>query len=227
MGTRAMAESQPESGPAIQHYLQWVEKANTRRAGCKGSDNAIGYHYIPQTVLEEYMTAERIKTLLAELFDGTNRIPPNYERVRINYLRPFAILLSAGFGRMIRHFMDRRGLQDANLPFTSEPGDFPKSTTGNLYKIFCEKQWQFCAVRLEYDMSDHLEDDYILPILEKVEIGNGGSAILYKITVDEGYNHLIPGGDSSDVGQTFNKSCVYQLTRCLSRLLVHVLIHSL
>lgn len=197
-----MAELQPESAPAIQAFLQWKSGTGVRKTGCKGSDNRIGSDYIPQAVLQKYLTTDRIKTLLHELFENTSHSLPNSERVRSHYLRPFAILLSIGCGRMIRHFVDHRGLQDTSLPFTIEPQDFPKSATQNLFEAFRREQWQFCAVQLEYDMSDDLADDYILPITAKDEINNGGSAILYKITVDEAYNRLKP----VDPAYTVNKA---------------------
>ncbi|KAL8851616.1 MAG: hypothetical protein Q9221_003453 [Calogaya cf. arnoldii] len=186
-----MAELQPESAPAIQAFLQWKSGTGVCKTGCKGSDNKIGSDYIPQAVLEKYLITDRIKTLLHELFENTSQSLPNADRVRSHYLRPFAILLSIGCGRMIRHFVDHR-LQDTLLPFRLEPQDFPKSATQNLFEAFRKEQWQFCAVQLEYDMSDNLDDDYILPITAKEEINNGGSAILYKITVDEAYNRLKP-----------------------------------
>ena len=194
-----MATSQPEDAPAIQDFLQWISNSENFRTGCKGSDNAIGSRYIPRVALDAYLTTGRIRTLLVELFDNTNRAP-DADRVRTNYLRPFAILLSAGFGRWIRHFVDHR-YEDSHLPFSSKPRNFPQSTTQDLFNEFCKKQWQFCAMQLDYDMSDHLENDCILPILGKEDIERGGSAILYKITVDKDYNNLIPAGHSDRASQ--------------------------
>ena len=194
-----MAESQPENLPAIQDFLQWMSDPRTSRIGCTGSNNAIGSRYIPQVALEAYLTTERIRTLLEELFGNTNGAPDS-NRVRKYYLRPFAILLSAGFGGMIRHFVDHRH-EDKHLPFSSEPENFPKSTTRDLFTEFRKEQWKFCAMQLDYDMSDHLLNDGILPILVEKEIGNGGSAVLHKITVDEDYNKLVPTSDSDTASQ--------------------------
>ncbi|KAL8879653.1 MAG: hypothetical protein Q9198_002778 [Flavoplaca austrocitrina] len=187
-----MAEQQPESAPAIQAFLQWKSKTGVCKTGCGGSDNIIGSDYISQAVLQEYLTTERIKMLLQDLFENKTKSPPHAERVRSKYLRPFAILLAIGYGSMIHHLVEHRELQDQSLPFTTEPKDFPKTSTENLFETFRKEQWQFCAVPLEYDMRDDLADDYILPITAKEEISDGGSAILYKITVDEAYNKLKP-----------------------------------
>ena len=195
-----MAESQPEDRPAIQEFLQWRSNSHNSRIGCKGSDNATGSRYIPQVALEAYLTTERIRTLLEELFDTPNP-EPDPDRVRRKYLRPFAILLSAGFGRMIGHFVNRR-YEDQVLPFKGKPTSFPELTNRDLFSEFCKKQWQFCAMQLDYDMSDDLVDnDCILPIFEKEEIDRGGSAILHKIAVDEDYNNLIPPGNSDTASQ--------------------------
>ncbi|KAL8893306.1 MAG: hypothetical protein Q9192_005396, partial [Flavoplaca navasiana] len=191
-----MAELQPESAPAIQAFLQWKSKTDVCKTGCRGSDNMLGSDYISRAVLQEYMTTERIKLLLQDLFENANQSPPHAERVRSNYLRPFAILLAIGYGSMIRHFIEHQELKDQSLPFTTEPEDFPKTSTQNLFEAFRKEQWQFCAVPLEYDMREHLADDYILPITAKEEISGGGSAILYKITVDEAYNKLKPADDA-------------------------------
>ncbi|KAL8837659.1 MAG: hypothetical protein Q9176_005576 [Flavoplaca citrina] len=191
-----MAELQLEYAPAVQAFLQWKVKPGIRRTGCTGSDNMIGSAYISQADLQDYLTTEQIKTLLQELFHNTNQSPPHADQVRSNYLRAFAILLAVGYGRMIRHFVERRELQDKSLPFPTEPEDFPKTQNQNLFEAFYKEQWQFCALPLEYDMCDNLRDGYILPFTAKQVIADGGSAILYKITVDEVYNKLKPADDA-------------------------------
>lgn len=43
-------------------------------------------------------------------------------------------------------------------------------------------------------MNDRFKEEDILPITRKEKIGEGGSAIIYKIVVDENYNSLRPRG---------------------------------
>ena len=198
MAPRSVAESQPEHCPAIQDFLKWNCDENIQKKGCTGSGNEVGAPYISCLALKEKLTRERIELLLKELFQDWDQPVPNADRVRKYYLRPFAILLSAGHGRMIHRIVEYYDLQDHFLPFSVAPINFPKSTTCNLFELFYKEQWQYCAVKLEYDMSYKLENDSILPILDKTRIGAGGSAILYKITVDEVYNNLLPG-ENSDV----------------------------
>lgn len=197
-----MAELQPENYAAIQDFLHWKCNSDIHKEGCRGSTNTVGTKYISRAALEEKLTKERIEALLDELFRDTELPAPGAEEVMNNYLRPFAILLSAGFGRMISHFVDHLSLRDLLLPFAIESKDFPKSTRRNLFKAFCKEQWQFCPVKLEYNMSYRLESNYILPIVHKEKIGEGGSANVYKIIVDEDYNSLRPGRSSETVSLT-------------------------
>jgi len=185
-------ESQPENYAAIQDFLHWKCDLEIHKDGCGGSKNTVGIKYISQAALVKKLTRERIETLLNELFRDTEHPAPDADFVIRHYLRPFAILLSAGSGRMISHFVEHLSLRDHLLPFTVESKDFPKSTRGDLYKVFCKEQWQFCPVQLEYNMSYRLESNYILPIVQKEKIGDGGSAEVYKIVVDEEYNSLKP-----------------------------------
>ena len=189
-----MALSQHEAAPAIQDFLQWRSHPDTSRQGCRGSEDATGAiesRYIPLGTLKAYLTTERIRSLLAQLYPNTHHAP-DADRVQAYFLRPFAILLSAGFGHMIHYFVGHR-YEDKHLPFSIEPKKFPKSLTREFFNEFCKKQWQFYPMQLDYDMSDDdLDGDCILPILRKEEIGSGGSAIVYKITVDKDYNSLIP-----------------------------------
>ncbi|KAL8706255.1 MAG: hypothetical protein Q9201_000692 [Fulgogasparrea decipioides] len=203
-------EQNPEHDPAIQEFLQWKSNPDVLKQGCRGSDNTPGAQYIPEVALAHWLTKGRIKLLLQALFKDTDELTFSAEYVKNFYLRPFAILLSAGFGPMIRHFVERPNLQDRFLPFSVQPREFPKSTSCNLFEAFNRQQWQFCAVKLEYDMSHFLEDDYILPITHKQEIGNGGSAVLYRIIVDESYNSLVPSKDT-DTPETRPKSHTFAL----------------
>lgn len=197
-----MAELQPEHHPTIQDFLRWKEDPDIHREGCGRSDSTVGIKYIPQSAVIKKLTKERIEALLNVLFRDVEQPAPDAELVMLHYRRPFAILLSVGFGRMISHFVEHLSLQDQCLPFTNEPQGFPKSTRRDLYKAFCEEQWQFCAVKLEYNMPYRLESSYVLPIIHKEKIGEGGSAKLYKIIVDEDYNSLRPCKPNPAVTET-------------------------
>lgn len=192
---RARSISQPDDHPAIQELLIWIHAPATRRLGCSGSDNDIVREYISWRTLEEKLTKSKVEELLEALFENCEYPRPEADYVTKHYLRPFAILLCIGQGRMIHHFSEHQNLQDHLLPFWDEPPTFPKSTACNIFADFRRVQWEFCAVKLEYDIRTHLEADYILPINSKELIEEGGSAIAYKIEVDADYDELVPASE--------------------------------
>ena len=194
-----MIGSQPEDKTEIQAFIQWSCSPDAQKKGCCGPDNNLGTAYIPQAALEKKLTKSVTAVLLRELFQDRDESAPDTNFVKKHYLRPFSILLSIGYGRMIRHFVDFPSLRDHQLPFSVKPKDFPNLTTRDLFEAFHKAQWQFCPVKFEYDMSHRLEENFILPIVSKEEVGNGGSATLYKIVIDEGYNELLPSNSSSTV----------------------------
>ena len=183
----------------VQAFIQWIYSPNTQKKGCCGPDNNLSTAYIPQAALEKKLTKSVIAVLLKELFQDLGQLARDTNVVKKHYLRPFAILLSIGSGRMIRHFVHYLSLRDDQLPFSDKPKDFPNLTTRNLFQAFHKAQWHFCPVKFEYDMSHRLQENFILPIVSKEEVGNGGSATLYKIVIDEGYNELLPSNSSSTV----------------------------
>lgn len=185
-----MAELQPENYPAIQDFLHWKDDPEIHKKGCGGPANTVGTRYISKASLIKKLTKEKIEALLHELFRDVEQPAPDAEIVMRYYLRPFAILLCADFGRMISYFVEYLSLRDHLLPFAVESRDFPKSTRRDLYQAFCKEQWQFCPVELDKNMDYVMDSDYIIPITYKEKIGDGGSAQIYKIKIDEAYNSL-------------------------------------
>ncbi|KAL8702872.1 MAG: hypothetical protein Q9201_003963 [Fulgogasparrea decipioides] len=185
-----MPEAQPEQDNEIQAFRRWNEA--TRRPGIGGSNHASECGFTPLTAVKEYLGAnQRIETLLASLF-GSESTRVNAEVVREHYLRTLAVLLLIGEGPMIKHFVQYRSLRDHRLPYRSRPEDFPFSPDPNFFDRFHNQQWQFCAADLEYNMDVYLHKEEILPIISREEIGQGGNAVIFKITVDPEYNKLVP-----------------------------------
>lgn len=185
--------------PIIDEFLQWRKSAE--KMGRRGSNNDINANYIPENSLKTWLTQTRIQGLLKALFKDDRDAVPDASRVIQHYLRPFAILLTIGCGSMIRLFMNRLSLRDSALPFFTEPAEFPTLAGSNLFQSFYNWQWHFYPTKLEYNMADDLSDDYILPMVIDEQRGSGGSAVVYKVTVDPEYNGLIPG-DGSDYSTT-------------------------
>ena len=151
--------------------------------------------FIPQSKLKNYLGfSDRVENLLDAVLNPEERPSVAAKYIRDNYLRTFAILLCIGQGQWISHFRQHRSLLDDKLPYDTEPANFPYSPNPDLVTDFKAEQWQFCAMALQYDMQDRFNPEVILPIRSKEEIGSGGSAIIFKIVVDEAYNSLHPIG---------------------------------
>ena len=184
------AEPQPDHDPAIQSFLAWKDDPKTARTGY-GTSNYGRPPYIPINRLKGYLTVRKVKSLLKALFPNETR-PISANQIHEDYLRPFAILLSAGNGRMIYQFLKDGDLRDQYLPFRSRPPGFPRSTMCDLWTDFDTHQWIFCPATLKFGKDHYFDSRMPLPISHKEECKRGGSAILYKIEIDKTYNKLIP-----------------------------------
>ena len=185
-----MPQSYVQNNDALQAFHKWRDSAKTQGLGGKDLNPTF---FVPQSKLETYLKShDRVENLLAAVLTPEERpsVPAGY--IRKNYLRTFAILLCIGEGQWISTFQQYRSLRDHKLPYDTEPADFPYSPNSDLFTNFKAAQWQFCAMPLQYDMKDRFSPEVILPIRSKTEIGRGGSAIIFKIVVDEAYNSLHP-----------------------------------
>ncbi|KAL9039625.1 MAG: hypothetical protein Q9214_004801 [Letrouitia sp. 1 TL-2023] len=186
-----MPETQPEQDDKIQAFRRWI--SSTRRQGIGGSSHATQCEFIPASAVKEYLEADdRVERLLESLFDSETVKELDAEVIREHYLRPLAILLLIGEGRMIKHFIKYQSLEDHRLPYRTCPDDFPFSSDPNLFERFYNQQWQFCATYLDYNMNLHLHKEDILPITLKEKIGSGGNAVIFKVIVEKEYNKLVP-----------------------------------
>ncbi|KAL9612988.1 MAG: hypothetical protein Q9167_002465 [Letrouitia subvulpina] len=186
-----MPETQPEQDDEIQAFRRWI--SSTRRQGIGGSSHVTQCGFIPTSAVREYLGADhRVERLLGSLFDSETVRELDAEVIREHYLRPLAILLLIGEGRMIKHFIKYQSLQDHQLPYRTCPNDFPFSSDPNFFERFHNQQWQFCATYLEYNMNLHLHKEEILPITYKEKIGSGGNAVIFKVVVEKEYNKLVP-----------------------------------
>lgn len=193
--TLTMVDRQPDDDPVIQDFLQQFKISRSPpiwRVGRSGHDNEVERKYVSLRTLQQVLTHERIENLLQVLFRGWDEPFPDAGIIRKSYLRSFAILLCIGAGRFIYHFKENHTLRDGQLPFYAPPHNFPTFTTRNLFAEFEEAQWAFCPFELEWDSSYNLGTREILPINSKSEIEDGGSAVVWRVEVDEDYDKLIP-----------------------------------
>lgn len=192
---------QPDDEPVIQEFLsefgQRQPQTIWRRGRC-GPDSTSEKLYVSEKALEARLDLERVRDLLHALFKNWDKPAPDAEYIRKHCLRTLAILICIGYGRMIHTFQQHPHLHDEKLPFHSEPQHFPSSTQANLFQMFYEKQWSFCALLMQYKMESRLSSHMILPVLQRSIIDEeSGSAILYKIQIDEDYNRLQPQNDET------------------------------
>ena len=174
----------------VQAFHTWRRSPEAQLSGVGGPDLETVCPFIPRSNLEEYFQRHRqLENLLTAVRGSHAAVDPNY--VRDHYLQSFATLLCIGQGHLIYHFQQYNSLRDQKLPHRARPDDFP-FTTPDIFEEFKNAQWQFCASKLEYGMNDRFKEEDILPIIRKEEIGQGGSAIIYKIVVDASYNFLRP-----------------------------------
>lgn len=184
--------SQPDHHTCIQDFLKWSESPHTFRIGCGGFENEEERKYIPLKKLRERLNRRSVEDLLRALFVNGERLAPDVDVIMSHYLRPFAILLAIGEGRMIYQFVIHKALEDDRLPLLQKPSEFPLSTRGDIWAAFRQEQWAFCALTLEYSMGLCIGPDEILPINHKEKLAEGGSSITYKILVDRDYDKLVP-----------------------------------
>ena len=187
---------QSDDEPVIQRFLDDFGQKKSQtiwRSGRVGAANDSERPYVSGKTLYAKLDLGRVRDLLNALFKNWDKPTLDPDYIRKHCLRTFAILITIGYGRMIYTFAKHPNLLDRHLPHLSEPQDFPSLTKTNLFSQFFEKQWSFCALPMVYDMNYRLPPDFILPILKADVIDEeGGSAILYKIQVDEDHNELQP-----------------------------------
>ncbi|CAF9943242.1 MAG: hypothetical protein ALECFALPRED_010901 [Alectoria fallacina] len=179
---------------ALHAFHTWRRSSEAQLLGIGGPHFESTCPFVPRSNLEKYFERPRqLEHLLDASLDSTKRPTVDADYVRRNYLQSFATLLCIGEGGLIHHFSQYESLKDQKLPYRTRPDDFPY-TTPDKFEDFKNAQWQFCASNLEYGMNGRFKEEDILPIILKEKIGEGGSAIIYKIVVDENYNALQPRG---------------------------------
>jgi hypothetical protein len=143
--------------------------------------------FMPTNEIDNYLDKGTIKRLLR-----ISKASANPDMILNKYKRVFCILLTLERAKLIDYFYQYDELEDAKLPFHVRPSNFPLGKSeDDLWKLFSDTQWYFCAqVMLDKCPGRIYPDNALLPITEKVEIGKGGSAKIYKIEVHEAYNLL-------------------------------------
>ena len=188
-----MAGLQWDADPVIQDFHAWY-----RRAGQKGKSYNISQlvdcTFIPEGSVRAYLGEEnRVQRLIEAIFpDPDSAKLPEAETIRKSHLNLFCILLCIGKGHFINHFVENR-LYDSTLPYTVRPTNFPyDSNDSKFWESFFKRQWEFSARKFTYNTNEHLDaEQWILPFTQVEKIGEGGSAMTYKVELHEQYDDLV------------------------------------
>ena len=187
-----MVDSRPQHADALQAFHTWRHSSEAQLLGIGGPDLEPTCPFIPRTNLENYFKPpHQLEGLLDAVLNSPQRPAVDANYVRDHYLQSFATLLCIGQGALIYRFQQYHSLRDEKLPHRTRPDGFP-ITVPDIFEEFKDAQWQFCVPTLEYNMNDRYKEEDILPIITKEKIGEGGSAIVYKVVVDDSYNRLRP-----------------------------------
>lgn len=187
--------SQPDHKQALQDLLDWIHRRTVQsydiRTGTLVNDPF--RKFMPNTAVETYFQENeyrRTKDLLEAVFPGGDG--PTAKDVADTCPRIFCILALIGKAKYIGLFVAKDALSDRALPF--EPGSqkFPKSTSDpSFFEAFNKQQWRFCARDLTRRHLVEFDDEHILPFSELRKIGGGGSATVYKATVQANHDNLV------------------------------------
>jgi hypothetical protein len=188
--------SQPDEAQTIQEFVSWANRECRFSRINPDGDEGLAFNPIaPIKAYFEENNHERLNAILAVLFRPHD--PPDLAEIIVqNYTAGFSILLHIGKGRLIKRFAEHTSLDDGHLPFdpSNKPVSFPFSADESFFKKFCEQQWRFCCPIFNPHRlyNEHFHENRVLPIVDKVQLGRGGSATLYKIRIHHEYNHLLP-----------------------------------
>lgn len=193
------APGQPVYDPEISGFIKWVESHSEH--GTLGPDPAHKISFMPLPRLVSYLKENnKTKRLLRALFPNSDP-PIEPEEVWRNCIRVFSILLLIGRGSFIRHFVQHDQLCDSKLPFSSPPPHFPSEAGDDgFFDAFSRRQWHFYPHTFRRNVIDaQIEKECILPIVHKELLGDGGSALTYKIKIYPDYDDLLKPTDARRV----------------------------
>jgi hypothetical protein len=180
-----MDESETETSAYWQvHLKQFRDFLKKERVAV---DRATGLRdFIPAGQIKGYLCeAGRLKKLLHELF-GTSEHDWRALEIVERYSVVFAILVYIYEGRHIINCLDHDSQGDDRLPFSLCPEDFPEA----LWDNFRAAQPRFCAATFTKRSQPTYGEERRLPFLEKVAIGLGGSADVYRVRIHPNHNKL-------------------------------------
>lgn len=181
-------DTQHDGDPVIQDFFNWYGSA--KRPGSRKTPPQLDASFVPFTSVEAYLSKPLVaERLLGLFFSSEDPWRPDAEAIRRTHGRVFCILLCINKAHLISRFVQSQQLRDLRLPFREsdltlifQDKDFCVS--------FIARQWEFCAQEIQ-NVKFGLDDkQWILPITDVEKLGDGGSAVIHKITIHEAYDLL-------------------------------------
>jgi hypothetical protein len=163
--------------------------------------------FIPLNRLERLLTREKIVALLAQNNVEFHLCAEATSTILNNGIRLFATLASIRNIKLITRFLATdsfSGAQlDSKLPL-SESDLLRIIQDPNTSTQFFQRQWRFLAPVFQENQSyRELADWAILPFLRRSKIGQGGFAVVYKVTVDAAHHRI--AGTHGEVGASSSR----------------------
>lgn len=146
---------------------------------------------MPSTDVEAYIRApQTVERLLDALFPGEDLGRPDADAIRQTCPKVFCILLCNDHGHLINHLIQHQYLSDRRLPFTES--DLASAIDDqDICSSFIKRQGEFCASEFQNRSFAVLDKRHsVLPIIQVEKLGDGGSAVIHKITLHEAYDQL-------------------------------------
>jgi hypothetical protein len=153
--------------------------------------------FTARSALEAYWTNKRIKEALQEISHRFRFTDSEVTTIRKRFIAVFSTLVLTTNIEAIYHVIRYTALEDQHLPFSPRerpPEKWPSD--GGDFKLFYDEQWQFCPWEFTRDslMSDpEIEEDRILPLLQRKELRFGDLSYVSTIKIHEDYNFLGDG----------------------------------
>lgn len=180
--------------PAVQDLVDHLKRSQV--PGISSLHGNRPAQFIPISKVNEYFRDDnlvrRLLRALAPDLPSRTILAPSV--ICQHYPRVLCILVLLGKWRFISHFT-KYTFRDQQLPFTSEPKNFPSETGSgaDFFQEFQATQWAFCAQEFNRDFHNvEFKDERILPIIEIREHRRGGSSTISKIRIHEDYDFLCP-----------------------------------
>jgi hypothetical protein len=139
-----------------------------------------------------------LKTLLQAVLDrSSHSLPSLDDRLLLrDSPRVFSILLSLKRGHAILNFIGKPHFSDKNLPFDNRDAFIELTHDEKFCDEFFQRQWSFCAPKLDGFSGMVWEPERILPFQVLEQLGQGANRT-YLIQVDRDYNELAKGRQSN------------------------------